>query len=193
MNLYLSAPNESARERLAVELQRLRETSVAQPPALAHGLVNLVSYAQVLLDKQGPTEELFQKATSTDIGNLTERLVGSLEFQIGKNLVQIAWYERGMLGVIAALAMFWVGLAVQQRARRPPQCAGDIPRSAATHDTAGPRTRPGQLSWRPLVSPRGRRARTAFHKCRGRQEGAAPPNCRRGGILDPRISRTPFP
>ena len=119
MNLYLSNPTETAAARLGEELQRLREASISHPPALANGLANLVSHAEVLLDKQGPTEELFQKATSSDIGDFTERLVGSLEFELGKTAVQNAWYERGMLAVIAALALFWVGLAVQQRARGP--------------------------------------------------------------------------
>ena len=117
MNLYLSNPTETARARLSEELQRLREASVTQPPALANGLVNLASHAEVLLDRQGPTEELFEKATSGDIGNLTERLVGALEFELSRKAVQSVWYERGMLAVIAVLALFWVGLAVQQRAR----------------------------------------------------------------------------
>ena len=117
MNLFLSNPTDTARARLAEELQRLREASVVQPPALANGLANFVAHAEVLLDKQGPTEELFQRATSSDIAVLTERLVGGFEFELGKQALQGAWYERGMLGVIALLALVWVGLALQQRVR----------------------------------------------------------------------------
>ena len=117
MNLFLSNPTETARARLAEELQRLREASVAQPPALANGLANFVAHAEVLLDRQGPTQELFHKATSSDIGDLTERLVGSFEFELSKQALQSVWYERGMLAVIAVLALFWVGLAAQQRGR----------------------------------------------------------------------------
>ena len=132
MNLYLSNPTETARARLSEELQRLREASVSQPPALANGLVNLASHAEVLLDKQGPTEELFEKATSGDIGDLTERLVGALEFELSRKAVQSVWYERGMLAVIAVLALFWVGLAVQQRARGvAPEAPAAGPRPAA--------------------------------------------------------------
>ena len=131
MNLYLSNPTETARARLSEELQRLREASVSQPPALANGLVNLAAHAEVLLDKQGPTEELFEKATSGDIGDLTERLVGALEFELSRKAVQSVWYERGMLAVIAALALFWVGLAVQQRARgAAPEAPAPDPRPA---------------------------------------------------------------
>ena len=117
MNQYLSGPTETARARLGEELRRLREASVSHPLALANGLANLVSHAEVLLEKQGSTEKLFQKATSSDIADLTERLVGSLEFELGKQAVQSAWYERAMLALIALLALFWVGLALLQRAR----------------------------------------------------------------------------
>ena len=117
MNLFLSNPTDTARARLAEELERLREASVAHPPALANGLANFVAHAEVLLDRQGPTEELFQRATSSDIAVLTERLVGAFEFELGKQALQSAWYERGMLGVIALLALVWVGLALQQRVR----------------------------------------------------------------------------
>ena len=117
MNLFLSNPTDTARARLAEELERLREASVVHPPALANGLANFVAHAEVLLDRQGPTEELFQRATSNDIAVLTERLVGAFEFELGKQALQSAWYERGMLGVIALLALVWVGLALQQRVR----------------------------------------------------------------------------
>ena len=117
MNLYLAGPTETAHGRLAEEIGQLREASVAQAPALANGMANFIAHAEVLLEKQGPTEELFERATSGDIGALTERLVGGFEFELGKQARQSAWYERGMLGVIALLALFWVGLAVQQRVR----------------------------------------------------------------------------
>ena len=117
MNLYLSNPTETARARLAEELGRLREASVSHPPALANGLANLTTHAEVLLDKQAPTEELFRRATSGDISDRSEQLAGSLEFELGKKELLTVWYERGVLALIAVLALFWVGLALQQRAR----------------------------------------------------------------------------
>ena len=117
MNLYLSNPTETARARLAEELGRLLEASVSHPPALANGLANLTTHAEVLLDKQAPTEELFRRATSGDISDRSEQLAGSLEFELGKKELLTVWYERGVLALIAVLALFWVGLALQQRAR----------------------------------------------------------------------------
>ena len=147
MNLFLSNPTDTARARLAEELERLREASVAQPPALANGLANFVAHAEVLLDRQGPTEELFQRATSSDIAVLTERLVGAFEFELGKQALQSAWYERGMLGVIALLALVWVGLALQQRVRAadpvaPGAVAAPLVDAAPAGAVAGSRSAP---------------------------------------------------
>ena len=124
-NLYLANPTETARTRLAEELRRLLETSVSRPPALANGLVNLIAHAEVLLDKQAPTEELFQRAISGDISDRSELLAGSLEFELGKKELLAVWYERGVLALIAVLALFWVGLALQQRARGGAAAAPD--------------------------------------------------------------------
>ena len=135
MNQFLASPTETARGRLAEELERLRGASVVHPPALANGLANFVAHAEVLLDRQGPSEELFQRATSSEIAEFTERLVGSFEFELGEQVRQSAWYERGMLGVITLLALFWVGLTLQQRGA-PAPLAG----SAAAPLTAGART-----------------------------------------------------
>ena len=127
MNLYLANPTETAHARLSEELQRVREESVTQPPAFANALANLASHAEVLLEKQGPTEELFATATSNEIADFTERLVSSVEFELARQATRSAWYERGMLGVILALALFWVGLAVQQRARGAAPAAAPAP------------------------------------------------------------------
>ncbi len=133
MNLYLSNPTQTSGARLGEELGRLREASVSQPPALANGLANFVAHAEVLLERQGPTEELFAGATSGDIADLTGRVVGALEFELGRQAVQSAWYERALLGVIVALALFWVALAVQQRTRggAEPRRAAPVPAAEA--------------------------------------------------------------
>ena len=140
MNLFLSNPTETVRARLVEELARLREASVSKPPALANGLANFVAHGEVLLDKQGPTEELFHAATSSGIGDLTERLLGSFEFELSRRALQSAWYERGMLGVIAVLALFWVGLALQQRVRgsAPPATAPGLSAQAPAPVAAPP-------------------------------------------------------
>ena len=117
MGAYLATPTDTAKDRLAGELQRLREASVAYPLPLANGLANLFSHAEVLLDKQVPTEKLFMEATSNDISDLTDRLAGNLEFELGKREVRTTYYEGGIMGVFGLLTLFWIVLALQQRTR----------------------------------------------------------------------------
>ena len=115
MGAYLATPTDTAKDRLIGELQRLREASVAYPLPLANGLANLFSHAEVLLDKQVPTEKLFMEATSNDISDLTDRLAGNLEFELGKREVRTTYYEGGIMGVFGLLTLFWIVLALQQR------------------------------------------------------------------------------
>ena len=117
MELYLVTPTDTAQNRLLEEIERLREASVSYPPALSNTLLNLFSHAEVLLTKQGPTEELFEEATSNRISNLTDELAGNLRFELGRKEVQLAYYDQGMLAVIALLALFWILLALHQRRR----------------------------------------------------------------------------
>ena len=139
MDLYLASPTETARTRLDEELARLREASLSHPPALANGLANLLAHAEVLLDRQGPTEELFRGATSGDIAEFTARLTGSLEFELGRKELRSLWYERGVLAVLALLALFWVGLALLQRGRGAAVAAASVAvrgEAAAEHPAA---------------------------------------------------------
>ena len=117
VNLYLATPTDTSRSRLTAEIKKLRETSVAYPPPLANALANLFSHAEVLVAKQGPTEELFKSATSDEVTDLTEQLSGNLRFELGKKVLLATYYDRGMLVVFAALILFWVVLALQQRTR----------------------------------------------------------------------------
>ena len=117
MGAYLATPTDTAKDRLTGELQRLREASVAYPLPLANGLANLFSHAEVLLDKQVPTEKLFMEATSNDISDLTDRLAGNLEFELGRREVRTTYFEGGIMGVFGLLTLFWIVLALQQRTR----------------------------------------------------------------------------
>ena len=117
LDLYTAAPTDPEQTRLTAEIETLREASVGYPPTLANTLINLLSHAEVLLIKQAPTEELFQAATSNRISGLTDELVGNLRFELGRKEVEIANYDRGLLVVIALLALFWILLALHQRRR----------------------------------------------------------------------------
>ena len=115
VSVFVDNPTNAARNRLSAELAKLRDESISFPPGLTNALANFISHATVLLEKQGPTEELFQKATSGRTSVLTDRLVGNMRFERAKRESLALRYERGMLATIAVLALFWVGLSVQQR------------------------------------------------------------------------------
>ena len=84
MNLYLATPTDTAKERLTTEVARLREASLTYPLPLTNALANLFSHAEVLLDRQKPMEELFRRATSNDISDLTDKLADNLQFELGR-------------------------------------------------------------------------------------------------------------
>ena len=132
MASYLATPTDTARERLSAELQRLREQSVAYPLPLANALANLSAHAEVLLEKQEPTERLFAEATSSDISDFTDRLADSLEFELGRKEILTAYYEGGILGVFGVLTLFWIVLALQQRSRAAPGALGAVRQATAT-------------------------------------------------------------
>ena len=131
VNLYLATPTDNAQSRIASEIRKLRQASVAYPPALANALANLYSHAEVLVAKQGPTEDLFAQATSADISDLTNQLSDAMEFEVGKREALAAWYERAMLAVFALLVLFWILLALQQRMRGGTADAAVAARAAA--------------------------------------------------------------
>ena len=115
LNLYLATPTDTAKERLSAEVQRLREESLTYSLPLTNAIANLFSHTEVLLDKQKPMEDLFEQATSNDISDLTDRLADNLQFELGRKEIRSVYYERGMLGIIVFLALFWIVLAIRQR------------------------------------------------------------------------------
>ena len=117
LNAWLGAPDDAAKRRLTGELGRLREASVTYPPVLANALANLLAHAEVLLENQERTEDLYRGATSNELSEGADRLVGDLEFELARKETLATWYRGGTLGAVGLLALFWVVLAFVPRAR----------------------------------------------------------------------------
>ena len=150
---HLVAPTEDSQTRLLAALETLREKSVSYPPPLANSLANLLSHAEVLATKQGPTEALFREATSRNISTMTDELVGGLRFELDTKTVELVQYDRGLLAVIVLLALFWILLALQQRRRRSaPLPAVAAAPSAADRPPARPAT-PVEVAGAPQPAP----------------------------------------
>ena len=125
LNLYLASPAGAAAERVGAEVEALRTASVGYAPALANALANLLAHAEVLLARSAPTGALFEAATANETADIAERLADSLAFELDRRRDTATLYERGVLALIALLALFWVGLALHQRVRPVEPTIGD--------------------------------------------------------------------
>ena len=117
VNLHLETPTQTAKIRLMTEIGKLRRASVSHAPSLAHAIENLLAHVEVLIDKQGPAEELFDQITSTDISGSADQLARNLEFELGRTMILATYYHRGTLAAFGVLIFFWIALALQQRIR----------------------------------------------------------------------------
>ena len=115
VKLYLGTPTETAKSRLKTEIDELRGSNARYPPPLANALGNLLDHAEVLVDRQGRTEELFARATSDELSRFADQLTVNLEFELGRAAVQATYYDRGIVALFGALALFWVVLALHYR------------------------------------------------------------------------------
>ena len=112
INDYLAAPSDAAKGRLTAVVERLGQRVDTLPNRLAAAVANFVSHATVLLDKQGPTGELFEQATSNDISDLSVRLIADLGTELSRVEQRSAWLMNGILGAAATLLLVWIVLAV---------------------------------------------------------------------------------
>ena len=133
LNLYLASPAGVAAERLDAEVEALRAASVGYAPALANALANLLAHAEVLLARSAPTGALFEAATANETAGIADRLADSLAFELDRRRDTATLYERGVLALLALLALFWTGLALHQRTRPgvPAPRPADAPRARA--------------------------------------------------------------
>ena len=113
IHTYLATPAAPEKERLMRVLQELGDGIIARHPSLANTIANFVAHGQVLLDKQAPTEEIFQEATSDRITVLGEALIEGLEAEIVKVEEIVSNYERGILASGGALWLLWLAIALR--------------------------------------------------------------------------------
>ena len=160
INTYLATPAAPEKERLMRVLDELGDDIVGRYPTLANTIANFVAHGQVLLDKQAPTEEIFQEAISNQISDLGESLINSLESEIGKTEQMVAYYERGILASGGALWVVWLAVALQlprdnrQRNGFQHQERAALDKIAAAAAAAPPSSLPPLPLIEPLVAAR---------------------------------------
>ena len=144
INDYLASPSDPAKGRLKAVVERLPARAADAPERLADAILNLKAHADVLLDRQAPTDEIFDQATSNDISDLSVRLIADLGAELADVQRRGAWYTNGILGAAAALLLLWVALAVARARPRAADAAQagdavqDDPRAPAQDDALAP-------------------------------------------------------
>lgn len=114
INDYLASPSDAAKGRLKAVVERLGAQAAGLPDQQANAVVNFIAHANVLLDRQGPTAEIFEQATSNDISDLSVRLIGDLGTELDRVQQRGTWFMNGILGAAAALLLLWIVLAVMR-------------------------------------------------------------------------------
>ena len=109
---YVAAPTDAAKGRLTAVAERFGERVADLPDSLAVAVANFLSHARVLLDRQGPVDEMFAQATSADIADLSARLVGDLGDELRRLGARNALYTNGIFAAVAALLLTWIVLAM---------------------------------------------------------------------------------
>ena len=114
IDAYLAAPTDATKGRLTVALERLGATATALPAPLPNYFANFISHAEVLLERQAPTDELFSLATSSEISDLAVKLADDLGFELDRKQERNDQYLNGILAAVAALLLLWIVFAVSR-------------------------------------------------------------------------------
>ena len=114
IDAYLAAPTDATKGRLTVALERLGATATALPAPLPNYFANFISHAEVLLERQAPTDELFSLATSSEISDLAVKLADDLRFELDRKQERNDQYLNGILAAVAALLLLWIVFAVSR-------------------------------------------------------------------------------
>ena len=114
IDAYLAAPTDATKGRLTVALERLGASATVLPAPLPNYFANFISHAEVLLERQAPTDELFSLATSSEISDLAVKLVDDLGFELDRKQERNDQYLNGILVAVAALLLLWIVFAVSR-------------------------------------------------------------------------------
>ncbi len=114
IDAYLVAPTDATKGRLTVALERLGASATVLPAPLPNYLANFISHADVLLERQAPTDELFSLTTSSEISDLAVKIVDDLGFELDRKQERNDQYLNGILVAVAALLLLWIVFAVSR-------------------------------------------------------------------------------
>ena len=129
---FAASPTDEAKGRLTAILDRLderRDTAGDDAGAFA----NFLSHARILLDRQGPTEQIYRQATSGEVGDLAAELATEFDAQAATLSRQAELYTYGLWAAGGALILVWMFVAAVRSRPAPHQQAAD-PLNAAVDE-----------------------------------------------------------
>ena len=134
MSAFLATSNEADRERLSGRIRTLKDEGVRKTSVLASAIANFVAHAEVLLDKQGRTDELFRGITSNILSERAKPLTDSLELEQSERRGNVALYRQGMIAVGVGVLLVWIVIGFT---RRPPRASrAEVTAEPAAEPTA---------------------------------------------------------
>ena len=120
---FLATSNEADRERLSARIQTLKDEGVRKTSVLASAIANFVAHAEVLLDKQGRTDELFRGITSNILSERVKPLTDSLELEQSQRRRNTTFYQQGMIAIGVGVLLVWVVIGFTRRSPRRSRAA----------------------------------------------------------------------
>ena len=120
---FLATSNEADRERLRAHIQTLKDEAVRKTSVLASAIANFVAHAEVLLDKQGRTDELFRGITSNILSERVKPLTDSLELEQSQRRRNTTFYQQGMIAIGVGVLLVWVVIGFTRRSPRRSRAA----------------------------------------------------------------------
>ena len=122
---FAASPTDEAKGRLTAILDRLDERRDAMAGDDAGAFANFLSHARILLDRQGPTEQIYRQATSGEVGDLAAELAAGFDAQAAALSRQAELYTYGLWAAGGALVLVWVFVAAVRSRPAPQQQAAD--------------------------------------------------------------------
>ena len=137
---FLATSSEADRERLSARIRTLKDEGVRKTSVLASAIANFVAHAEVLLDKQGRTDELFQGITSNILSERVKPLTDSLELEQSRHRRSTTLYQQGMIAAGVGVLLVWVVIGFTRRPPRPSRA--EAPAEPVAGPVAGPVAEP---------------------------------------------------
>ena len=133
MDAYLASPNSTAKEGLVERLQALTDARAQNTEGVASSIGNFVAHANVLLDKRGHSQELFEAITSSSLSERTKPLTDILKAERDERRRIVSLHHRGVAGLGAGVLLVWVLVGFRRSSsatKRAPSTRTSLPESA---------------------------------------------------------------